>query len=164
MTGTLRSYIDRNNDIIKSHQESINKLHESNKKYEYRIATLEGIHYYVYLCKVDGIVRYIGKGCNDRYKHTLSGSSSCRELNRDLFMGSILEVFLYKDVNGDVFFEEDIALMYERQLIHTFEHHGVVLYNKDKVESDIIEVTDASITPIEGSIMEMYCRGVGYTT
>lgn len=48
--------------------------------------------FYVYACKVDGVVRYIGMGSGTRYKHCLSGTSSCAELNRDFFEGRTLEV------------------------------------------------------------------------
>lgn len=41
--------------------------------------------YYVYACLVNNILVYVGKGKNDRYLHCMSGTSSCMELNRDLF-------------------------------------------------------------------------------
>lgn len=48
--------------------------------------------YYVYVCKVDGDVKYVGMGKRDRYKHCTSGVSSCPELNRDFFAGKVMEV------------------------------------------------------------------------
>lgn len=48
--------------------------------------------YYVYVCLVDGVVKYVGMGKGDRYKHCTSGTSSCGELNRDFFTGKELRV------------------------------------------------------------------------
>lgn len=47
-------------------------------------------NYYVYACSVDGIIRYVGMGHKNRYKHCTSGKSSCAELNRDYFDGRVL--------------------------------------------------------------------------
>jgi hypothetical protein len=52
--------------------------------------------YYVYVCKVDGVVKYIGMGKKDRYKHCTSGVSSCPELNRDFFAGKVMDVEIVK--------------------------------------------------------------------
>jgi hypothetical protein len=41
--------------------------------------------YYVYACFVKGVLVYVGKGKGNRYLHCTSGTSSCMELNRDLF-------------------------------------------------------------------------------
>lgn len=41
--------------------------------------------YYVYACLVNDELVYVGKGKKDRYLHCTSGTSSCMELNRDLF-------------------------------------------------------------------------------
>lgn len=41
--------------------------------------------YYVYGCWVKDQLVYVGKGKNNRYLHCTSGTSSCMELNRDLF-------------------------------------------------------------------------------
>jgi hypothetical protein len=48
--------------------------------------------YYVYICKVDGIIKYVGMGKGKRLEHCTSGKSSCSELNRDKFEGKVLEV------------------------------------------------------------------------
>ena len=55
--------------------------------------------YYVYVATVDGVIRYVGKGSKDRYKHCTSGASSCPELNRDFFAGKEIVVsFIEKDL------------------------------------------------------------------
>lgn len=65
--------------------------------------------YYVYGCFVDGLLRYIGKGKGERWKHCTSGSSTCKELNRDLFEGKRMEVkFLYEGLS------EEYALQIEK--------------------------------------------------
>lgn len=48
--------------------------------------------FYVYECRVDGVIRYIGMGKGSRYKHCTSGSSSCAELNRDFHAGKEITV------------------------------------------------------------------------
>lgn len=48
--------------------------------------------YYVYACYVDDELRYIGMGKGARYKHCISGKSSCSELNRDFHAGKVLRV------------------------------------------------------------------------
>jgi len=59
---------------------------------EEKITSKQGIQmkekiYYIYAAYVDGVLRYIGKGSGDRYKHCTSGRSSCVDLNIDLFNG-----------------------------------------------------------------------------
>lgn len=48
--------------------------------------------YYVYECKVEGVVRYVGMGKGNRYQHCTSGKSSCPELNRDFHAGKDIVV------------------------------------------------------------------------
>lgn len=56
--------------------------------------------YYVYGCYVDGKLKYVGMGSRDRYKHCISGKSSCSELNRDFHEGKTLYVdFFQKNMN-----------------------------------------------------------------
>lgn len=52
-------------------------------------------NYYVYIVKVDGQARYVGKGSGDRYKHASSGRSSSKLLNKAFFEG--------KDISVDIF-------------------------------------------------------------
>lgn len=79
-------------------------------------------NYYVYTATVDGVLRYVGKGTKDRYKHCTSGISSCPELNRDFFEGRDIVV---KKIKTGLTNSE--AETYEQQLIsENFEQ----LYNK----------------------------------
>ena len=79
-----------------------------------------GNKFYVYEVKVDGVVRYYGKGSGNRYAHCKSGKSSCVELNRDYFEGKTIDVtILKKDM-----FEVDADKM-EQELIR----NGEDLYN-----------------------------------
>lgn len=57
-----------------------------------RILDTQGLEYYVYVVFVDAIPMYVGKGKKDRYKHAVSGCSSCVELNKDYFAGKYIEV------------------------------------------------------------------------
>lgn len=58
---------------------------------------------YVYIAKVDGIPRYVGRGVRDRYKHTYSGVSNCYELNKAHFNGQRIEIeFIAIGLNKDI--------------------------------------------------------------
>lgn len=80
--------------------------------------------YYIYAAYVDGVLRYIGKGSGDRYKHCTSGRSSCVDLNIDLFNGKKIEV---KKIRENL--SEREALNAEALLI---EVNYDTLYNKKK--------------------------------
>ena len=41
--------------------------------------------YYVYVCYVNKVAKYVGMGKGSRFKHCISGKSSCANLNRDFF-------------------------------------------------------------------------------
>lgn len=77
--------------------------------------------YYIYTCIVDGTVRYIGKGRNNRWKHCVSGTSSCAYLNRDFFLGKTLEVWISE------YFPEKVALDIEASLVVS---NRLQIYNK----------------------------------
>lgn len=77
--------------------------------------------YYVYLCFVDNVLRYVGKGTGDRFKHCNSGKSTCALLNRDYFNDCKFNIVIYKDG-----FTEKDALAAEKELI---DLHSMTLYN-----------------------------------
>ena len=79
---------------------------------------------YVYVAKVDGEIKYVGRGKGDRLKHVDSGISHVYELNRDHFLGRCIEVGVM--VNG-LSLEE--AKIVEKDYIRSFSliHN---LYNK----------------------------------
>lgn len=52
--------------------------------------------YYVYKAYVDNVLRYVGKGKGNRYKHVLGGRSTNTKLNEAYFSGKSIEVKLYK--------------------------------------------------------------------
>lgn len=79
---------------------------------------------YVYVVFVNKEVKYVGKGCGERYKHPTSGCSSVVELNRDLFEGKIIEVRFLLDNETDF-----IASLTERDLIGNLSAK-YNLYNK----------------------------------
>lgn len=72
--------------------------------------------YYVYVCKVDGEVAYIGKGKGDRWKHCLSGKSHNRKLNEAVILGKNVSVDFVK--RG---MSESEALTLEKSLITVFK-------------------------------------------
>lgn len=52
---------------------------------------------YVYFATVNDEIKYIGKGEGSRWKHCISGASHLRELNKDLFSGKEVAVYIMKD-------------------------------------------------------------------
>lgn len=80
--------------------------------------------YYVYECRVDGILRYVGMGKGSRYKHCNSGKSSCSELNRDFHEGKEIVVTKVKEK-----MTKYDALMYEWERI--MESEGLYNLKKD---------------------------------
>lgn len=83
--------------------------------------------YYVYMCKVDSIPVYIGKGKGARYDHCTSGASHCRELNEAVIQG--------RNISVEILFEniaEDEAYLRETTIIQGLTAAGVVLYNKKR--------------------------------
>lgn len=91
--------LDKANRLLEQAEYNLKLL---KPKYEQALSRLEwckdqvklaaGGRYYVYLVFVDGVAMYAGKGKGDRYKHPVSGISSCMELNRDFFQGKYIEV------------------------------------------------------------------------
>ncbi len=120
-------------NIIAKHEEDIRRWHrmikDANVAIEHnegRILSLQGKTYYVYFVFVDGNLKYIGKGKKDRYKHPISGASSCSELNRDHFAGSCIEVRIAaKNLI------ESKALSMEEEYLYSFNLGNGNLYNKN---------------------------------
>ena len=69
-------------------------------------------NYYVYVCKVEGQIRYNGKVRGDRYKHCTSGKSHSKQLNKEFFSNKEMVVDIIKESLS----EED-ALLLEAELI-----------------------------------------------
>ena len=78
--------------------------------------------YYVYGCYVDEELKYIGHGCNNRWKHCVSGTSSCSELNRDFHEGKAMRV----DKLHIKLSKEQAQQLEEKLIAENFE----TLYNK----------------------------------
>lgn len=81
--------------------------------------------YYVYVCHVDGVVKYVGMGKDERYKHCTSGTSSCAELNRDFFQGKKMEVVVAHN-----FMSKNEAAYKEAEVIESYPFEQ--LYNKQR--------------------------------
>lgn len=101
-------------------------------KEQERFAT-EG-RYYTYIVFVNAKAVYVGKGKNDRYKHAVTGTSSCLELNRDFFQGKYIEVrFLEKYLTEEKALErENFWISHLKSLAQydCFGEHGWEIYNK----------------------------------
>ena len=78
--------------------------------------------YYVYICYVENAIRYVGMGKGNRYKHCVSGKSSCSELNKDFHAGKNMRVEIFKDS-----LTENDARLLEAYLV---EQNIEGLYNK----------------------------------
>ena len=88
--------------------------------------------YYVYHCHVDGVLKYIGMGKGNRYKHCYSGTSSCSELNKDFHEGKEITVTKIKEKMT----RNDAQLLEMSQIL---SHEG--LYNKRR-EIDYTQIPD----------------------
>lgn len=89
--------------------------------------------HYVYACYVNGVVKYIGMGKGQRFKHCKSGKSSCVELNRDFFNGENMETVIVRDG-----MTRDEALMVESTIISDIGSKN--LYNiREGVRDDLQE-------------------------
>lgn len=82
-------------------------------------------HYYVYVCKLEGVVVYVGKGTRSRMNHCLSGKSSCRELNALVAEGRDLTVEKIADN-----LTEEMATYLEDSYITAMINSGINLFNK----------------------------------
>ena len=100
-------YAQKGREMVENYLQQEQLIKERNK--------LLGKNFYVYFVYVDGVVRYIGKGSGDRWKHAISGSSSVAELNRDHFSGKFIEVRICKDE----WLTESRAFQVEADMIHT---------------------------------------------
>lgn len=83
--------------------------------------------HYVYLVRVNGSIKYVGKGSGDRWRHSTSGASSVPYLNRDYWQGSSMEVYIVTDLHIKTSTD---AHQLEREIITTLKNDGVELYNK----------------------------------
>jgi len=123
------SAIVNHENSIRKWEAMIAKAKESIQYNQERILDTQGLEYYVYVVFVDGIPMYVGKGKKDRYKHAVSGCSSCIELNKDYFAGKYIEVmFAEKGLS------EQSALNLEADWIYQVNsesfHNKQRIYNK----------------------------------
>jgi hypothetical protein len=80
-------------------------------------------NYYVYVCYVDDVVRYVGQGRGNRWKHCTSGVSSCGQLNKSFHTEAKMEVL--KVFEG---LSKEESLQYEQECIDGLGLDN--LYNK----------------------------------
>jgi len=104
-------------------------------------------NYYVYECHVDGVLRYIGMGKGNRYKHCTSGKSSCSELNRDFHEGKSMEIVKVKEKMTKM-----DALMYEADLIIKTE--GLYNIKRDISFGQIPDFKRSSKYKVVGSVYD----------
>lgn len=121
-----RNIIAKHEEHIRRWQRMITDAHTAIQYNKEKILSLQGKTYYVYFVFVNGTLRYIGKGKKDRYKHPVSGASSCAELNRDHFAGKCVEVRLAARN-----LTESEALLKEGEYLYSFNDGEGNLYNKD---------------------------------
>lgn len=121
--------IVRHENSIKKWEAMIVKAKESIRYNRERILDTQGLEYYVYVVFVDAIPMYVGKGKKDRYKHAVSGCSSCMDLNKDYFTGKYIEVMF-----AETGLSEQSALNLEADWIFQINsesfHNQQRIYNK----------------------------------
>lgn len=113
--------------IREEHYRDIAKLGKKIEKLRSELHVKNKVHYYVYVCLVNGKPKYVGMGSGTRLHHCTTGASSCRDLNRDYHQFG-KENMLTVKVRYDL--SKDIAEEYESLLINDLisdDHH---LYNK----------------------------------
>lgn len=84
--------------------------------------------YYVYVCKLDGVPIYVGKGKGQRYLHCISGMSGNSYLNKAYFECGAERMSVTKVLDD---LTEKQALEKEKTLIESFTTLGYFLYNKE---------------------------------
>lgn len=90
------------------------------------ITSTDLFSHYLYMVLVEGVPRYIGKGVGNRYKHALSGTSSCLAFNAAFFEGMNIRVYRSDELSN---MSQDEATFREKRLISTF---GPMLLNTHK--------------------------------
>lgn len=84
--------------------------------------------FYVYVCKLDGVPVYVGKGKDNRYLHCISGMSGNSLLNKAYFDCGADRMTVTKVLED---LTEKQALEKEKTLIESFTTLGYSLYNKE---------------------------------
>jgi DNA-binding MarR family transcriptional regulator len=82
--------------------------------------------YYVYVCRLNGIPVYVGKGKGPRLLHCISGTSSNQQLNQALFEYGADALSVDK-IHENLSDEEAMTL--ERETINSLKEQGFSLFN-----------------------------------
>lgn len=89
---------------IRAKQTRLETCYRKIREYEAEISTINKSllkmrdkGFCVYMALVEGTAVYVGEGLQDRWKHCLSGASSCAELNRDYYQGKPMEVYIISE-------------------------------------------------------------------
>lgn len=94
--------------------------------------------YYVYKCFVDDKLRYVGKGKGDRYKHTISGRSTCARLNEAFFDGKEIKIKFFKWglTDKQALFEESKLINHNVNSLWNLTKGGISLKETIKNDND----------------------------
>lgn len=84
---------------------------------------------YVYICYLNDVPVYVGKGTGKRYKHCKSGKSSNSKLN-EAFYKYGAEALDVRIIFYDLY--DDVALALERDLVKSLTYQDFELFNIDK--------------------------------
>lgn len=113
-------------------------------------------NYYVYTAKIDGVLRYVGIGKEDRSKHCTSGKSSCVALNRELFNGAniVVEHVVTNITHKEASVIEECMIESNRDTLFNISSKSI------KRDTEVVDFDKISSESVGVSLPLLRCVGV----